>query len=63
MRDAPDVHVCEISPRDGLRSLDNFVPTETKCALIDAIVAASARQIDVGSSVLGWSFRNSATST
>jgi hydroxymethylglutaryl-CoA lyase len=41
MRDAPDVHVCEMSPRDGLHSLDIFVPTETKCPLIDANMACA----------------------
>jgi hydroxymethylglutaryl-CoA lyase len=51
MRDAPDVHICEVGPRDGLQNLDVFVPTEAKCALIDAIVAAGVREIDAGSFV------------
>ena len=52
MPNAPDaVHICEVGPRDGLQNLDMFVPTEAKCALIDAIVAAGVREIDAGSFV------------
>jgi hydroxymethylglutaryl-CoA lyase len=52
MPDASDaVHICEVGPRDGLQNLDAFVPTEAKCALIDAIVAAGVREIDAGSFV------------
>jgi hydroxymethylglutaryl-CoA lyase len=46
-----DVHICETGPRDGLQNLPLFVPTEAKCALIDAIVAAGVREIDAGSFV------------
>jgi hydroxymethylglutaryl-CoA lyase len=48
---APDVHICEVAARDGLQNLDVFVPTEAKCALIDAIVAAGVKEIDAGSFV------------
>ena len=48
---APDVHICETGPRDGLQNLDVFVPTDAKCALIDAIVAAGVPEIDAGSFV------------
>jgi hydroxymethylglutaryl-CoA lyase len=48
---APDVHICETGPRDGLQNLAGFVPTEAKCALIDAIAAAGVREIDGGSFV------------
>ena len=51
MARAPDVHICEVAPRDGLQNLDVFVPTEAKCALIDAIVAAGVGEIDAGSFV------------
>jgi hydroxymethylglutaryl-CoA lyase len=51
MANAPDVHICEAGPRDGLQNLDIFLPTEAKCALIDAIVAAGVREIDAGSFV------------
>jgi len=46
MAHAPDVHICEVAPRDGLQNLDAFVPTEAKCALIDAIVAARVGEIE-----------------
>lgn len=51
MARAPDVHICEVAPRDGLQNLDVFVPTHAKCALIDAIVAAGVGEIDAGSFV------------
>jgi hydroxymethylglutaryl-CoA lyase len=51
MARAPDVHICEVAPRDGLQNLDVFVPTEAKCALIDAIVASRISEIDAGSFV------------
>ena len=51
MARAPDVHICEVAPRDGLQNLDIFVPTEAKCALIDTIAAAGVREIDAGSFV------------
>ena len=47
----PDVHICETGPRDGLQNLPLFVPTEVKCALIDAIAAAGVSEIDAGSFV------------
>ncbi|SDI90651.1 hydroxymethylglutaryl-CoA lyase [Bradyrhizobium sp. Rc2d] len=51
MARAPDVHICEVAPRDGLQNLDVFVPTEAKCALINMIAAAGVREIDAGSFV------------
>jgi hydroxymethylglutaryl-CoA lyase len=51
MARAPDIHICEVAPRDGLQNLDIFFPTEAKCALIDAIAAAGVREIDAGSFV------------
>jgi hydroxymethylglutaryl-CoA lyase len=51
MPGAPDVHICEAGPRDGLQNLDVVLPTEAKCALLDAIVAAGVREIDAGSFV------------
>jgi hydroxymethylglutaryl-CoA lyase len=52
MQNASDaVHICEVGPRDGLQNLDVFVPTEAKCELIDAIVAAGVSEIDAGSFV------------
>jgi isopropylmalate/homocitrate/citramalate synthase len=60
---APDIHICEVAPRDGLQNLDLFVATEAKCALIDAIVAAGVCEIDAGSLSRPRSLPNSPTST
>ena len=46
-----DVHICETGPRDGLQNLPDFVPTQAKCELIDAIAAAGVPEIDAGSFV------------
>jgi hydroxymethylglutaryl-CoA lyase len=51
MPEPRDVHICETGPRDGLQNLDVLVPTEAKCALIDAIAAAGVPEIDAGSFV------------
>lgn len=47
----PDVHICEVGPRDGLQNLAQVLPTAAKCALIDAIAAAGVREIDATSFV------------
>lgn len=46
-----DILICETGPRDGLQNLDVVLPTDAKCALIDAIVAAGVPEIDAGSFV------------
>ncbi|MBV9075855.1 MAG: hydroxymethylglutaryl-CoA lyase [Methylobacteriaceae bacterium] len=46
-----DVRICEVGPRDGLQNLPIIVSTETKLALIDALVAAGVPEIDAGSFV------------
>ena len=51
MPTAPDVHICETGPRDGLQNLPGFVPTAVKTALIDAAAGAGVREIDAGSFV------------
>lgn len=45
------VTLVEVSPRDGLQSETNFVPSEKKIALIDALVSAGIRRIEVASFV------------
>ena len=45
------VHICETDARDGLQNLPTFVPTAAKCALMDAIAASGAPEIDAGSFV------------
>jgi hydroxymethylglutaryl-CoA lyase len=48
---APDVHVCEVGLRDGLQLVTGVVPTATKTALLDALVAAGFAEMDVTSFV------------
>lgn len=46
-----DLLISEVGPRDGLQSIDRLMPTASKCAWIDALVAAGVREIEVGSFV------------
>jgi hydroxymethylglutaryl-CoA lyase len=46
-----DFHIYEVSPRDGLQGIDTIVPTADKLALIDMIVRAGIKKIEVGSFV------------
>lgn len=45
------VRIVEVGPRDGLQSLEAFVPTDTKVAYIDALSATGLRDIEVSSFV------------
>lgn len=45
------VTLFEVGPRDGLQSLGNNVPTETKIALVDALSLSGLRKIEVTSFV------------
>jgi hydroxymethylglutaryl-CoA lyase len=45
------VLISEVGPRDGLQSVKASMPTEAKCAWIDALYAAGLREIEVGSFV------------
>ncbi|PZW41036.1 hydroxymethylglutaryl-CoA lyase [Humitalea rosea] len=45
------VTISEVAPRDGLQSIDGFVPTDTKIALVRALHAAGARRMEVGAFV------------
>lgn len=51
MAGSTDVLICETGPRDGLQNLSVVLPTDAKCALIDAIIAAGVAEIDAGSFV------------
>lgn len=43
--------ICEVGPRDGLQNEAALIDLPAKCALVDALVAAGARQIELGSFV------------
>jgi hydroxymethylglutaryl-CoA lyase len=51
MVDAPQVHISEVGPRDGLQSVKATMPTADKCRWIVALAAAGLREIEVGSFV------------
>ena len=46
-----DVELSEVAPRDGLQSIGDFVPTETKVALVRAAYEAGLRRMEIGSFV------------
>ena len=46
-----DVEICEVGPRDGLQSVAQWVPTETKVALIRALLDSGIKVMEVGSFV------------
>ncbi len=45
------VEICEVGPRDGLQGLPDFVPTARKIRLIDDLIDAGCRVLDVASFV------------
>lgn len=45
------VQVVEVGPRDGFQSVKEFIPTETKKKVVDMLVAAGCRKIQVTSFV------------
>jgi len=47
----PQVHICEVGPRDGLQNAKHLMPTEAKKAWIRALAAAGLCEIEVGSFV------------
>lgn len=47
----PRIGIVEVSPRDGLQAEDVVLPTEAKIGLIERVVAAGARRIEVCSFV------------
>src|SRR3954467_11202371 len=47
----PQVHLCEVGPRDGLQNAKHLMPTEAKKAWIAALADAGLREIEVGSFV------------
>ena len=47
----PEIHICEVGPRDGLQNAKHLMSTEAKKAWISALAAAGLREIEVGSFV------------
>ncbi|HVL37455.1 MAG TPA: hydroxymethylglutaryl-CoA lyase [Burkholderiales bacterium] len=47
----PDIHICEVGPRDGLQNARHLMATDAKKAWVTALAAAGLREIEVGSFV------------
>jgi hydroxymethylglutaryl-CoA lyase len=47
----PDIHICEVGPRDGLQNAAHRMPTAAKKRWISALAQAGLREIEVGSFV------------
>jgi hydroxymethylglutaryl-CoA lyase len=47
----PDIHICEVGPRDGLQNAKQLMPTAAKQAWISALAASGLKEIEVGSFV------------
>src|SRR5437870_6093817 len=47
----PQIHVCEVGPRDGLQNAKHLMPTDAKKAWIRALADAGVEEIEVGSFV------------
>ena len=47
----PEIHICEVGPRDGLQNARHLMPTGAKMAWIRALAHAGLREIEVGSFV------------
>jgi len=47
----PQVHICEVGPRDGLQNAKHLMATEAKKVWIHALARAGLREIEVGSFV------------
>jgi hydroxymethylglutaryl-CoA lyase len=45
------VEIVEVGPRDGVQSVPTFIPTEKKLKLINALLDAGVRRIEIGSFV------------
>lgn len=45
------INICEVGPRDGLQNEADVLPTATKLALIERLIGAGARRIEVASFV------------
>ncbi|KAL4975945.1 hypothetical protein BDW66DRAFT_166844 [Aspergillus desertorum] len=47
----PQVHIVEVSPRDGLQNIPEFIPTEAKVSLIRRLAGTGLRTIEIASVV------------
>jgi hydroxymethylglutaryl-CoA lyase len=45
------VEIVEVGPRDGFQAIGPFIPTETKIRLLERLVSAGVRRVEIGSFV------------
>src|SRR4051794_41435320 len=45
------VEIVEVGPRDGFQGIGPFIPTETKMRMLEQLLAAGLRRIEIGSFV------------
>jgi len=51
MASPPEVRIVEVGPRDGLQNISKAIPTPTKIELIEHLLAAGLRTIEITSAV------------
>src|SRR4051794_41945799 len=51
MPENASVEIVEVGPRDGFQGISPFIPTETKIEMLERLVAAGLRRIEIGSFV------------
>lgn len=45
------IHVNEVGPRDGFQNVESFIPTQTKLAIIDGVIASGIKRVQITSFV------------
>lgn len=45
------VEICDVAPRDGFQVVKTWIPTETKIAVVEALVCAGLKRIETGAFV------------
>ena len=45
------VEICDVAPRDGFQVVKTWIPTETKIAVVEALIAAGLTRIETGAFV------------
>jgi hydroxymethylglutaryl-CoA lyase len=51
MKLPPRIEIIEVGPRDGFQNIKTFIPTEVKREILDAVIAAGVKTIEVTSFV------------
>lgn len=51
MNDSKAVEIIEVGPRDGFQSVKDYIPTETKIAVVEGLIAAGLKHIQICSFV------------